>query len=92
VIKEIGTASSGTTYVLRDEHSASVANGRRREQLHAVVRSKNAETFKDAAPGECWLGYGRWRFWKPTTNATYAEVQLWVDGPWSLATWRPSSG
>lgn len=86
-VRDIGTAHSGNTHQLRDEHEGYLDHAGERRRLRIVVRSKNTGTFTGARPGDRWLGYGHWRLWL-APRAPIAEIQLWIDGPWSLATWR----
>lgn len=86
-VRDIGTAHSGNTQQLRDEHEDYLDHAGERRRLRIVVRSRNPDTFTDLHPGDRWLGYGHWRLWL-APRAPIAEIQLWIDGPWSLATWR----
>ncbi|AXB43239.1 hypothetical protein [Amycolatopsis albispora] len=89
-VRDIGTAHSGNTHQLRDEHQDYLGHDARRRRLRVVLRSRNPDTFAHVNPGDRWLGYGHWRLWL-APQAPIAEIQLWIDGPWSLATWREDS-
>ncbi|MDX3663730.1 hypothetical protein PV646_41155 [Streptomyces sp. ID05-26A] len=82
-----GPAGKGGTYQLRDDHESLLDRVDGPRRLRVVVRSKNTDTFNQLKSGDKWLGYGHWRLWI-AARAPIAEVQLWIDGPWSLATWR----
>ena len=83
----VGPAGGGGTHQLHDDQETYLdrADGTRR--LRVVVRTKNADTFDQMKRGDRWLGYGHWRLWI-AARAPIAEIQMWIDGPWSLATWR----
>lgn len=90
-VRDIGTAHSGNTHQLRDEHEDYLDHLGERRRLRIVVRSKNNDTLTDVRPGDRWLGYGHWRLWL-APRAPIAEIQLWIDGSWSLVTWRLPGG
>lgn len=83
----VGPAGSGNTYQLRDGHEGTLDHPDGRRRLRVTLRSTNTDTFGQAKPGDRWLGFGHWRLWI-APRAPIAEVQLWIDGPWSLATWQ----
>ncbi|MFE3170072.1 hypothetical protein ACFXPA_04745 [Amycolatopsis sp. NPDC059090] len=86
-VRDISTAHSGNTHQFRDEHEGDLDHARERRRLRIVVRSKNVGTFTGVRSGDRCLGYGHWRLWL-APRAPIAEIQLWIDGPWSLVTWR----
>ncbi len=86
-VSTVGPAGGGGTHQLRDDHEGYLDHTDGPRRLRVVVRSKNADTFNQVKPGDSWLGYGRWRLWI-AARAPIAEIQIWIDGPWSLATWR----
>jgi hypothetical protein len=87
IVGTVGQASSGNTYQLRDDHEGYLDHADGQRRLRVVVRSKNADTFTRVQPGDTWLGYGHWQLWI-AARVPIVEIQLWIDGPWSLATGR----
>lgn len=84
----IDTIGSGDTYQLsNDHHTGLVDHAGRQRRIRVVVRSKNPDTFTHVQPGDRWLGFGHWNLWT-ADRAPIAELKLWIDGPWSLATWH----
>lgn len=86
-VGSVGPTHRGDTYQLRDEQAGYFDHADGQRRLQVVVRSKNADTLSNAVAGDRWLGYGHWRLWI-APRAPVAEIQLWIDGPWSLAMWR----
>ncbi|SFO87518.1 hypothetical protein [Amycolatopsis rubida] len=91
IVRDVGTAHSRNTHQLRDEHEDYLDHAGERRRLRVVVRSRNPGAFAQVRPGDRWLGYGHWKLW-PAPSAPVTEVQLWIDGPWSLTTWREDNG
>ncbi|MCK2240018.1 MULTISPECIES: hypothetical protein [unclassified Crossiella] len=86
-VRATGTTRNSTSYRLLDTHRGHIDTPHGSRRLHVLMRSSTAATFGHLQPGDHWLGYGRWKIWVPS-DTPYAEIQLWVDGPWSLAAWR----
>jgi len=89
-VKTAGPAHSGSTHQLLDEHEDFLDHSAGRRRLRVAVRSKNGDAVARVQPGDRWLGYGHWKLWI-APRAPIIEIQLWIDGPWSLATWREES-
>ena len=85
-----GPASSGTCYRVRDDQVGHVDYAGRKHQLYVVVCSENTDALAHLREGDRWLGYGRWKRWIGDKRRI-VEIQLWVEGPWSIATWRDRS-
>ena len=86
-VDSLPPTKSGNTYQLRDDRTGYLNHTYRERPLYVVVRSKNADAIAHLRPGDKWLGYGHWKLWQPKNESIF-EIQLWVDGPWSLATLR----
>jgi hypothetical protein len=86
-VRSVRSSRRGDSRELCDDQSGFLDLVGEERRLTVVVRSRNAKAFAKIGVGDQWLGYGKWGLWIPDRKP-FAEIQLWVDGPWSIATWQ----
>lgn len=83
----LAEAKHGGSFSLLDAHAGTTLHEGREREVWVTVRSRSRAALRDAQQGDHWLAYGQWSCWIPD-HARRIEIQLWIDTPSALATWR----
>ncbi|MCZ4326731.1 hypothetical protein [Brachybacterium paraconglomeratum] len=83
----VSESKQGSSFSLLDAYAGTVLHEGQERQVRVTVRSRNRAALRGAQQGDHWLAYGQWSYWV-MDHVPRIEIQLWIDTPSSLVTWR----